>query len=144
MWNNSKTLMYVAAFFITMTMSSQSILGKWKTIDDETGKAKSIVNIYKGTDGKYYGKIEELLNKAEKDKKCVNCEGEDHNKPIQGMVIIKGLVQDGSEFEDGTITDPKNGKIYRCKIWVDEDDSKKLNVRGYIAFLFRTQQWIRM
>ncbi|WP_459212614.1 DUF2147 domain-containing protein [Aquimarina rhabdastrellae] len=125
-------------------MTSQSVIGKWKTIDDNTGEAKSIVEIYKDNDGKYYGKILELMNKAEEDKLCTECDGEDYNKPVKGMVIIKALSKDGEEYSGGTITDPKNGKVYRCKIWVDEDDPQRLNVRGYIAFLFRTQQWIKV
>ena len=58
------------------------------------------------------------------------------------MQIIKNLEQDGDEFEDGTILDPKNGKIYDCKIWLEDDNT--LNVRGYISFFFRTQEWIRV
>lgn len=30
----------------TSSMYSQSVIGKWKTIDDETGDAKSIVEVY--------------------------------------------------------------------------------------------------
>ena len=58
------------------------------------------------------------------------------------MEIIKDLKQDGDEFEDGTILDPKNGKIYDCKIWLE--DKNILNVRGYVAFFFRTQTWLRV
>jgi uncharacterized protein (DUF2147 family) len=58
------------------------------------------------------------------------------------MVIIEGLVQDDDEYEDGTILDPKNGKVYDCKIWLDSAD--KLMVRGYVGIFFRTQEWIRV
>ena len=39
---------YILSFFllISFSMSSQSIFGKWKTIDDETGEEKSVVEIY--------------------------------------------------------------------------------------------------
>ncbi len=144
MWSNSKTMFFLCAILFSISMTSQSVIGKWKTIDDNTGEAKSIVEIYKDNDGKYYGKILELMNKAEEDKLCTECDGEDYNKPVKGMVIIKSLSKDGEEYSGGTITDPKNGKVYRCKIWVDEDDPQRLNVRGYIAFLFRTQQWIKV
>ena len=58
------------------------------------------------------------------------------------MLIINGLEKDGDEYDDGTILDPKKGKVYDCKIWVDE--SGDLQVRGYVAFFYRTQTWKRV
>jgi uncharacterized protein (DUF2147 family) len=48
------------------------------------------------------------------------------------------MKKDDGEYVDGDILDPENGKVYRCKLWVEEG---KLQVRGYIAFLYRTQTW---
>ena len=56
-----KKILLAAAFSLVGTLSFAQIEGKWKTIDDETGKPKSIVEIFKKKDGKYYGKINELL-----------------------------------------------------------------------------------
>jgi len=133
----------VLCLLVTCFVNAQSeIIGKWKTIDDETGEAKSIVEIYtKGT--KIYGKIHQILKESDRNQLCIKCKGEDYNKPIEGMIIIKALQKDGDEYEDGTITDPENGKVYGCKIWVDEADPNVLNVRGYISFLYRTQQWVK-
>ncbi|WP_299311279.1 DUF2147 domain-containing protein [uncultured Aquimarina sp.] len=140
---NISKILIIALIFVTNFANAQSeIIGKWKTIDDNTGEAKSIVLIYK-KGSKIYGKIDRILKESDRDKLCQECEGEDYNKPIEGMVILKGLQKDGDEYEDGTIMDPENGKVYRCKIWVDEQDPNVLNVRGYIAFLFRTQQWVK-
>ncbi len=137
-------IFFVTVLMISMSINAQNeVLGKWKTIDDNTGKPRSIVEIYKNGD-KIFGKIERILDEAERGNLCEECKGGDYNKPIEGMVIIKGLEKDGNEYEDGTILDPENGKVYRCKIWVDEDNPKVLNVRGYIAFLYRTQKWIRI
>ncbi len=138
-----KTLIaFIIGAFMCQGISSQ-VTGKWKTIDDETGEEKSIVEIYQ-KNGKVYGKIVEILNPDKKDALCDLCEGADHNKPINGMVIIKDLEKDDDEYEDGTIFDPSTGKLYRAKIWVDGDNNNLLNVRGYIAFFFKTQQWIRV
>lgn len=73
---------------------------------------------------------------------CDKCPDDDPRKdqPTKGMVIIKDLVRDGGEYAGGTILDPKEGKIYTCKLWVEDG---KLMVRGYIAFFFRTQTWLR-
>ncbi|MFD2185549.1 DUF2147 domain-containing protein [Aquimarina celericrescens] len=142
-------MIFFRILFITLLIISgsvnaqQEILGKWKTVDDNTGEPRSIVEIYKKGE-KVYGKIERILKESERGKRCIECEGDNYNEPIEGMVIIKELEKDGEEYEDGTILDPENGKVYRCKIWVDKENPRILNVRGYIAFLYRTQKWIRI
>ena len=59
------------------------------------------------------------------------------------MEIMQGLVKDGEEYSDGTIVDPKTGKEYRCKIWIDEEEPDVLNIRGYIALFYQTRTWQR-
>ncbi|PCC69981.1 Uncharacterized conserved protein, DUF2147 family [Nannocystis exedens] len=119
--------------------ASDSPVGSWKTIDDETGETKSIVKIYE-VDGKIYGRVDRLLLKP--GALCEACEGEDHNKPIEGMVVMWGLSADDGEWSGGKIFDPQKNKTYRCKIWL-EDGGRKLKVRGYLGPFFRTQTWIR-
>lgn len=123
-----------------------SVVGVWKTIDDETNKAKSHVKIYKAKNGKYYGKIVKLLNRAKGDEDpiCNVCPGKDKGKKIVGMLIVKGLKKDGNEYNGGTIMDPKSGKVYTCKLW--NEGENKLKVRGYlgISALGRTQTWHRV
>ena len=131
----------IALLIFSFSINAQSIVGKWKTIDDETGKEKSVVEIYK-TGNKYFGKVISIKDPAERDNKCTVCTDYRKNQPIIGMEIIKNLEKDGDEFEDGTILDPKNGKIYDCKLWLENDNV--LNVRGYVGFFFRTQNWIRV
>lgn len=122
---------------------NHSILGKWKTIDDESGKEKSVVEIYEKS-GKYYGKVVDILDSNIKSNLCKNCTGEDANKPLIGLIIIKGLVKDGSEYNSGKIMDPNNGKDYKCIIALEGPN--KLIVRGYIGFslLGRSQKWYRV
>ena len=131
---------------VTEAAQTKTVIGTWETIDDETGKAKSHVQIYKGSDGKLYGKIVKILDPNKQNAKCSECDDDDprKNKPVMGMVIVKDLVKDGDEYDDGTILDPNNGKVYDCKIWLDEDNSDKLYVRGYVMMFFRTQTWNRI
>lgn len=133
-------------FLLIYGIQAQSVTGKWKSIDDETKKAKSIVEIYE-KDGKLYGKIIELFREPGEnpDPICDECDEDDdrYNQKVIGMEIIRNMENDDDEWEDGTILDPKDGKVYECKLWVDEDDPNILNVRGYIAFFFRTQVWLR-
>ena len=138
-----KTFFTFALLLITTVFYSQSITGKWKTIDDETGKAKSIIEIYEKS-GKIYGKVVEILDASRTKELCQDCPGEDSRKPIMGLNVIKGLKKDGDEYSGGQILDPKNGKLYKCLIVLESQD--KLKVRGYIGFslLGRTQYWYRV
>jgi uncharacterized protein (DUF2147 family) len=138
-----KTIIPFLLLFLATTSFSQTVIGKWKTMDDETGKAKSIVEIYEKS-GKIYGRILEILEEEHRNRKCDLCTGADKDKPILGMTIIKGLTKDEDEYNGGKITDPKNGKQYKCYITLEGKD--KLKVRGYIgiSLLGRTQYWFRM
>ncbi len=131
-----------AIFCSTTTFFAQDVFGTWKTIDDNTGEARSLVEIYQ-EDGKVYGKILELINPSEPDPVCDKCCCEDKDQPVLGLTFIKGLEKDGDEYNGGKILDPENGKLYKCYITLEEED--KLKVRGYIGFslLGRTQFWYR-
>lgn len=127
---------FVALFFATLSFAQ--IEGKWKTIDDETGKPKSIVEIFKKTDGKYYGKISELLIKPENNN-CVKCKDDRKNKPLIGLEIIRGLSKDGNEFSGGTITNPKDGKSYKTEI---VRSGNTLAVKAIVfGIAVKTQTW---
>ena len=119
-------------------------VGLWKTIDDETKQEKSHVRISE-SNGVLTGKIEKIVDPTKLDSKCVKCSDERKDQPIVGMVIFKGPKQDAKDkaiWEGGEILDPSKGKSYRMRLRVLED-GKKLEMRGYIAFLHRDQEWIR-
>ena len=121
--------------------AADPIIGKWKTVDDETKNVTSVVEIYI-QNGKAFGKITELLNPKDKKNVCTKCTGTDKGKPVEGMVIIKNMKDDGSEWAEGTILDPDKGKEYTSKIKAI-DDGNKLQVKGCIAFLCRSQIWLK-
>lgn len=132
----------LAFLIISLFTQTPSIEGTWITQDDETGKKKSEVLIYK-ENGKLYGKITKLLLEEDQGKKCVKCKGTNKDQPIEGLVIIKALEFDDESWDDGTILDPKSGKVYDCSIGFENDNT--LKVRGYLGFslLGRTQIWLR-
>jgi uncharacterized protein (DUF2147 family) len=120
---------------------AQSITGKWKTIDENSGEEKSIVEIFE-QNGRFYGKILKIFRKPgeDPDPVCDECPEDDarYQKKIIGMEIIRDMKQNGDEYSEGNILDPEVGKIYRCKLWLEGSD---LKVRGYWGPFYRTQTW---
>ena len=116
--------------------------GRWKTIDDETGNAKSIVEISRAADGTLAGTVVEILQSdSGPDPVCDKCSGERKDQPIQGMTILWDLKQDGDAWSGGTILDPAKGRTYRSKAQMLDDD--RLGVSGCVAFICREQVWQR-
>ena len=141
---NHNMIKYFALIIVLFTHSAQSnsLEGIWITKDDVTGREKSEVLLYKDN-GKLYGKIINLLLPEDKGKLCTKCKGEYKNKPIEGMIILNDLILEDGIWEDGTIIDPKSGKIYDCYLSLEKQNT--LKVRGYLGFslLGRTQIWKR-
>lgn len=135
-------ILILACILISQSALAQEITGKWTTIDDNTGKKRSVVEIYKKGD-KYFGKVSDMYLEPHepKDPICDLCTDERKDQRTLGMEIIRNMVKDGVEYSGGDILDPENGKVYRCKLWVEDG---KLMVRGYVAFFFRTQEWVKM
>ena len=140
-------LMLVLALASAMPMAAhvQQIVGEWITVDDKTGEQMSVVKIFKATDGLYYGKIVELLV-GNQDEKCVACTGADKDKPVVGLIIIRGFQEKDGKLvsgDKGRVLDPENGKFYYGKIWLEDG---KLILRGSLdkkGILGRSQTWIR-
>jgi len=138
-----KIILLFLLFMFSLSISSQSIIGKWKTIDDESGIEKSIVEIYK-KNGKIFGKIIEILNPEHERALCDKCEGVEYNTPVLGLVLLKDMNKEGSYYKGGTIFDPERGKKYKCRLFIEKDNPDVLQVRGYIAFLYASQYWKRI
>lgn len=133
-------------FAFTFAAQAQ-ITGTWKTIDDETGKAKSYVTISEA-DGVYIGKVSKILTEGRQDAVCKKCKGDQKNKPILGLQIIKNLKKvSDTKFAGGKITDPKKGKSYDLVI-LPSSDGKSLTVKGGYKvmgkMIGRTQKWYRV
>lgn len=128
---------------LSLSASAADAVGRWKTIDSDTGKPKSIVEISRAANGSLSGRIVELLNPSKPNPVCDKCKDDRKNKPITGMEIIRGMKADGAnEWSGGTILKPDEGKIYKSKMELI-DGGKKLEVSGCIAFICKSQTWIR-
>jgi uncharacterized protein (DUF2147 family) len=125
--------------------ANASVAGYWQTIDDETGKPKSVVRVYE-KDNLLFGEIVFTYNERGvanvKDNKCdasVKADNMPGAPAYCGLVIIKNMApaKDG-KYKGGTITDPKKNKTYNAEMWLENGN---LIVRGKIAFLGRNQTW---
>jgi uncharacterized protein (DUF2147 family) len=124
--------------------SIASPVGRWKTIDDRTGKPRGIVDV-REENGKLYGTVESLFDPPVPNPTCNLCSGDLKDHPVVGMRVLWGLQKDSNQWTGGQVLDPETGKSYRASI-VLEDGGKKLRLRGYILMpMFgRTQHWIRV
>ncbi len=135
---------FIVTFLFTSfshLVKAQSIEGYWLN-EEKEGK----IEIFKHTDGKYYGKLVWLKepNRDGKPKLDINNKDEKlRDKPVLGLIILKGFTKDGDIYSDGKIYDPKNGKTYACKI--TPKDNNTLSIRGYIgiSLIGRTTTWTR-
>ena len=160
-------LLVVASIAFSLPASAQAVpksnpapasptvspVGRWKTVDDYTGKVKSIVAI-REENGKLYGTIEELFDPPVPHPTCYLCTGDLKDRPLVGLQILSGFMRDGDhqnggdqnggEWTGGQVLDPETGKIYRASISL-EDGGKKLRLHGYflITLLGRTEHWWR-
>lgn len=140
-----KKLIFLAFLLISHPTFAASAVGTWRTVDDETGKVRSVVRVYKNRSGVLSGKIMKVYKQAGDTGYCRNCPGHFKNRRVEGLRFMWGLKPDGvNKWTGGKILDPKKGKIYKCKVELSKD-GKRLKVRGYIGVsLFgRSQTWLR-
>ena len=135
-------LFFCSVFSLAVhAQKADDIVGTWLT---GTGKAR--VLIFK-VDNSYFGMIVWLrdpLNEEGKPKMDKNNpDPKKKTAPLIGLQMLKAFTFDGSQWENGTIYDPENGKTYSCTINMKDG---KLDVRGYIgiSLIGRTQVWTRV
>lgn len=122
----------------TAFAQKDSPIGVWRAPNHETGELESLIEVYAVKD-KLYGKIAKLIR--DPNAKCGGCEGAEKGRSLLGLVIMWNFERDGNKWSSGRILDPKTGKTYRCKMWVDDDG--QLKVRAYLGPFFQTESWQR-
>jgi uncharacterized protein (DUF2147 family) len=134
----------VLAFAAGAACAQATPVGLWKTIDDETKQEKSFVRITESA-GVLSGRIEKIVDPGKQDSVCDKCEDARKGQKVLGMTIVEGVKRNADEpyWDGGTILDPNNGKTYKVRM-TPKDGGKALEVRGFIGFFFRNQQWIRV
>src|SRR5579863_8306540 len=107
-----------AALFCTLRLGAFAAdptpTGLWRTVDDKTGKPRSLVRLYEEA-GRIFGKIDKSLDPKEAKERCELCSDERKNQPVVGMVFLRRMTKSGDEYSGGDILDPDTGVVYRCK-----------------------------
>jgi len=140
-------MIFLAGVFLLASLPGHvagqaSPIGTWLTTDDQTGEAKSHIQLYAVGD-RIYGKIVHVLRPS-LNHNCEQCEGARKNQPILGMVIIEDMRLSDGYWKGGRVLYPKQGKWYNLKFWLQEGDANTLAVRGNVGPFYRTQYWKRI
>ena len=134
----------ILCLFYCLSGRSQSVFGKWRTVDDISGVTKGIVEVYE-KNGLLQAKIVKILEKGRENAVCIKCKGDLKDKPVLGMHVMQNFKPNNKgEYKGSTLLEPESGTTFRGKVWLDPEDSNKLMVRGYLAFFYRTQTWHRL
>lgn len=130
----------MAAAFVALAQNASPV-GQWKTYDEETGKARLIVDVYEAKGGTYAAKVVDTL--FQPNAVCTECSGDKKGKPIKGMVIMWGQKPgaDGS-FSGGQVLKLTNGKTYKSKAQLQAGGSK-FEVSGCLGPICKKQVWTR-
>lgn len=137
-----KNTLLLAIFLLPLFSICQSkstdVLGTWLT---EIKDAK--VEIYQ-KQGKFYGRVVWVAEPNDDDGNPkidkYNPNEKLNKRPVMGIDILLELTYDDGEWSGGFIYDPKDGKTYECKIWIEDET---LKVRGYLGWLFDTKTWTK-
>lgn len=139
----------VAAFLLAAQASpvhAQTVAGVWQQIDPDTGKVGALVT-FTENGGVFSGYISKLFPDPGDDPNpiCRQCPDGQRNKPILGLVFIKGMRRSGLAYEGGTILDPDSGTLYSANMQLSRDGNS-LSVRGYVGIplLGQSQVWKRV
>jgi uncharacterized protein (DUF2147 family) len=137
------TVIFLTAV-LRLAAAEPSPAGLWKTFDDHTHKARGTVRIYE-ENGAFFGKIESSFKPEELNERCFKCTSERKDLPIMGLVILRDMRKNGSEYDGGDILDPETGSVYKCRLTLGHG-GEEMQVRGYLGLSIfgRTQTWVRI
>lgn len=126
--------------FGVSAQNSVSPVGKWKTLDDESGKPMTITEVYEAKNGTLAAKISENLGLPAT---CSTCSGAYKDKPFVGIVTLSNLKANKDGSWSGNGYKPSDDRKFNAKSVKLVDGGKKLEVKGCVAFICRTATWVR-
>jgi uncharacterized protein (DUF2147 family) len=136
-----KTLLLTAIFATVALAQNPTTTGNWQYVD---GTKTTFIKTFEEN-----GSLKAVIEKVTKDGKedpaaaCGSCSGENKGKPMKGLLILWDTKKDGNNWKEGKLLDPESGRIVNGKVEPLEG-GKKLNVKGNVAFISKTQLWVRV
>ena len=131
-----------SAAFAASAQNLSSPIGKWKTLDDKTGKAMTMTEVYEAKNGTLAAKITENLGLPAN---CSECSGQYKDKPIVGMVTLWNLKanKDGT-WGGGNGYKPSEDRHFKVKSVELIDNGERVRVTGCVLFICKNAEWVRV
>ncbi len=123
---------------------ANAILGDWQYMDNKTGKVSTILEVTK-SDNQFNGRLVKVFHhKTNPTTHCHKCEGKRRGKPVEGLMILRGMMYKNGFYSGGYILDARSGKEYRCHIYI-VNHGQEMKMRGYLGLpiLGKTVYWHR-
>ena len=119
--------------------AQNSPVGRWKTIDDETGKVMTVTEVYQAKNGTYAARIVEAVNPAAA--KCDNCSGKQKGQSTIGMNVLWNLKPISGGWGGGEGFKPSTGDSFKVKSVKLAGNT--LEITGCKFMFCKTAKWQR-
>lgn len=126
--------------FSASAQNATSPIGKWKTLDDKSGKPMTITEVYETKNGTLAAKIVENLGLPAT---CADCSDEHKGKPMVGMLTLWNLKANKDGTWAGSGYKPSEDREFKAKSVKLIEGGKKLEVKGCVSIICRTATWVR-
>ena len=127
--------------FSASAQNATSPIGKWKTLDDKSGKPMTITEVYETKNGTLAAKIVENLGLPAT---CADCSDEHKGKPMVGMLTLWNLKANKDGTWAGSGYKPSEDREFKAKSVKLIEGGKKLEVKGCVSIICRTSTWVRV